>query len=52
MKQYYQSQDGECGPSVDELVFQADKIEILYPIELRGWTRAGANTKQQMSVSS
>ena len=34
MKQLYR--DGECGPSIDELVFQ-QVIEIKYPTIVMGW---------------
>ena len=46
MKQLYQ--DVECGPSVNELVFQCDKVEITCPTELKGWS----STQQVMSVSN
>ena len=35
VKQLYS--DAECGPSVDELVFQHEVIEIKYPTVVTGW---------------
>ena len=48
MKQHYH--EAECGQSVDELVFQNDQIEIIYPTTLTGWTRVDIS-KQVTKVS-
>ena len=30
--------DAECGPSVDLLILQHKVVEIVFPIQIMGWT--------------
>ena len=49
MKQLYQK--AECGPSIDELVFQCENIEIKYPTSVMGWRINLADNQHSRHVS-